>query len=140
MTVNRILLDKQLHAAFLAEGRVDPYTHEPLRAGMEIVICANCKRAFVADTWSGACPEDHGTRTLRDIPTEEFPLHFDRNARALPSNSNYVGIIVAGIVLVVIIGLLIISGNQSSAPNSNTAPMPTITVSPMPQTVTPRSP
>ena len=136
MTVNRILLDEKLHAEFLAQGRKDPYTKEPLLAGMEIVICANCKRAFDAATWSGECPGDHGTRTLREIPTEEFPSHFDRNARPQPSNSNLAGIIIGGIVLVVVISLLIISGNQSSTSNPIAAPRPTITMPPTLQTVT----
>jgi hypothetical protein len=132
VTVNRILLDEKLHAEFLAQGRKDPYTKEPLLAGMEIVICANCKRAFDAATWSGECPGDHGTRTLREIPTEEFPSHFDRNARPQPSNitpSWIIGggilsfIIVGGIALIVVIGLMMIASNQSSTSNPITAPI-----------------
>jgi len=75
---NHIKLDAQRHAAFLAEQRKDPVTKEPLRAGTEIVICANCKYAFLAENWPGQCPFCHGTSTLSDIPISSLPSQLGR--------------------------------------------------------------
>ena len=39
------------HKAFLAEGRLDPLTREPLRPGDQIIICAQCRSAFLMASW-----------------------------------------------------------------------------------------
>jgi formylglycine-generating enzyme required for sulfatase activity len=73
MAVHRIRLDAHEHATFLAENRKDPITKEPLRAGMEIVVCANDKYAFIADSWTGACPLCQCTDTLPTVPVNSLP-------------------------------------------------------------------
>jgi len=78
MAVYRIRLDSQRHAAFLAEQRRDPITHEPLRAGMEIVICAEEKFAFVADNWVDRCPLCGSSNSLLQIPPNNVPPQIGR--------------------------------------------------------------
>jgi hypothetical protein len=84
MPPHRIRLDAQRHAAFLAENRKDPITFEPLRAGMEVVLCANEKIAFIADNWPGQCPRCNCSNTLDTIPTNNFPTHLRRRNTAHP--------------------------------------------------------
>jgi len=74
-----IKLDAQRHAAFLAEQRKDPITKESLHAGIEIVICANDKIAFIADNWTGQCPICRGTATLSYIPASSLPSQLGRS-------------------------------------------------------------
>lgn len=76
---NRIRLDAQRHATFLAEQRKDPITKEPLRAGTEIVICANDKIAFIADNWPGECPICHNSNTLAYVPSNSLPSQLSRS-------------------------------------------------------------
>lgn len=73
MSDNKLVLDSNRHKAFLAEQRKDPITHEPLRAGDEIVICANDKYAFLAENWQGECPLCHHSETLSEVPSRNFP-------------------------------------------------------------------
>lgn len=84
MTTHRIILDPIHHAQFLAEGRKDPITKEPLVAGMQIVICANDNLAFISDNWQGSCPICHGTETLSQVQ-ESIQLNFTRR---VPQSSN----------------------------------------------------
>jgi hypothetical protein len=80
MTINRIRLDAQRHANFLAEERKDPITKELLRPGMEIIICAHDNIAFISENWSGECPFCHGTETLQTVPTST-ELRIGRSVR-----------------------------------------------------------
>jgi len=70
-------LDIKRHAKFLAEDRQDPITKEPLKAGDEIVICANCNTAYLRDSWnfinSGKCVCG-GTNTLNYVPGSVLEL------------------------------------------------------------------
>lgn len=84
MTTHRIKLDPIHHAQFLAEGRKDPITKEPLDAGMQIVICANDNVAFISDNWQGSCPICHGTETLSQVQAS-ITLNFTKR---VPQSSN----------------------------------------------------
>lgn len=66
--MNTIRLNSNHHRNFIAEGRKDPITHEPLKVGDEIVICSRDKIAFLADNWNGACPLCGNRGTLSDLP------------------------------------------------------------------------
>ncbi|MFH1113029.1 MAG: YARHG domain-containing protein [Pseudomonadota bacterium] len=73
MADHLIRLDEKRHAGFLAEGRQDPVTKQFLKPGMEIVICANDKIAFIHKYWTGRCPLCGGTKTLPGMPGEIVP-------------------------------------------------------------------
>lgn len=88
MAIRRIRLNRQMHAAFLAEQRKDPITKEFLCDGMEIVICANDKLAFIVGNWPGYCPYCHGTETLSDVPRNRFPDRLGRRYISTPSENN----------------------------------------------------
>jgi hypothetical protein len=66
--VFRIRLDANKHSEFLSEQRVDPVTHEILRSGNEIIVCANHGIAFLATSWQGRCPLCGSVETLAEIP------------------------------------------------------------------------
>lgn len=78
-------LHHDTHREFLAESRRDPITHEPLKAGDEIVICSNDQTAFLVDSWNGECPLCKNNRTLPYIPPT-VSLDF-RNGRHNGSHS-----------------------------------------------------
>jgi hypothetical protein len=44
-------IDKQIHSEFLKENRQDPITGDLIEEGDEVVFCAECKSAFLKDTW-----------------------------------------------------------------------------------------
>lgn len=75
-------LHKEKHIDFLNQERVDPITGDILQEGNQIVICASCKSAFLADSWlymnGKHCNQTH---TLREIPIQEI-VKFDRESRA----------------------------------------------------------
>ena len=75
VTVYRIRLDAQRHAAFLAEQRKDPVTKNPIGVGAEIVICSGDGIAFFADNWPGRCPLCGCTDTLSAVPLSRLPQH-----------------------------------------------------------------
>jgi hypothetical protein len=65
-------LDSVRHRDFLAERRLNAYTREPLRAGDEVVICANdsCGAAVSPGIWASKgnqCLSCHGTDTVAEI-------------------------------------------------------------------------
>ena len=66
--VFRIRLDAIKHSEFLSEQRIDPVTHELLRSGDEIVICAAQTIAFSSANWNGRCPLCGESETLPEIP------------------------------------------------------------------------
>lgn len=74
-------LEKEKHADFLDQERIDPITGDILEEGDQIVICASCKSAFLADSWlymnSKHCNQTH---TLREIPKQEI-VKIDRESR-----------------------------------------------------------
>jgi len=74
-------LDPNRHRSFLEERRRDPITHEPLRSGDEIVICANENIAFLATNWNGCCPRCGSANTLNNIPSSIFPNRLGRQVR-----------------------------------------------------------
>ncbi|MEM6298646.1 MAG: RDD family protein [Bacteroidota bacterium] len=62
-------LDPQKHLDFIEQEREDPVTGEFLEAGDEIVICAGCQSAFLAETWEYLGKKHcHQSRTLPAIP------------------------------------------------------------------------
>lgn len=44
-------IDQQIHSEFLKENRQDPITGDLIEEGDEVVFCAECKSAFLKDTW-----------------------------------------------------------------------------------------
>ncbi len=74
-------LEKEEHNDFLSQERIDPITGDILQEGDSIVICANCKSAFLSDSWlymdSKHCNQTH---TLREIPKQEA-VKIDRESR-----------------------------------------------------------
>ncbi len=74
-------LEKEKHDDFLKQERVDPITGDILQEGDQVVICASCKSAFLADSWSYMdykhCNQTH---TLREIPKQEA-VKIDRESR-----------------------------------------------------------
>lgn len=75
-------LQKEKHNDFLKQERIDPITGDILQEGDQIVICASCKSAFLADSWSYMngkhCNQTH---TLREIPKQEA-VKIDRESRS----------------------------------------------------------
>ena len=73
-------LEKEKHSDFLAQNRIDPITGDILQEGDQIVICASCKSAFLADSW-----EYIGRRhceqniTLKKVPRKEV-FKLDKNS------------------------------------------------------------
>ncbi|WP_338791177.1 hypothetical protein [Bernardetia sp. MNP-M8] len=62
-------LEKEKHKAFLAQNRIDPITGDALQANDKIVICANCKSAFLADSWIFMSKKHcNQNKTLKKIP------------------------------------------------------------------------
>lgn len=65
-------IDKETHADFLAQERVDPVTGEHLQSGDKVVFCAGCRSAFLLDSWAYLenrhCQQ---TQTLRAFPEKE---------------------------------------------------------------------
>ena len=49
MNIHKI--QKEKHFQFLQENRQDPITGDLISDGDEIVFCAECKSAFLKDTW-----------------------------------------------------------------------------------------
>ncbi len=79
MTIH--ILDEEKHSDFLSQERIDPITGDILEGGDKIVICASCKSAFFADSWTYMngkhCNQTH---TLREIPKQEA-VKIDRESR-----------------------------------------------------------
>ncbi|WP_338815755.1 hypothetical protein V9L05_22385 (plasmid) [Bernardetia sp. Wsw4-3y2] len=74
-------LQKEKHQDFLKQERIDPITGDILQEGDEIVICASCKSAFLADSWSYMDKKHcNQTHTLREIPKQEA-VKIDRESR-----------------------------------------------------------
>lgn len=44
-------LSHEKYSNFLAEGRHDPIIKEPFKSGDKVVICSNCKSAFLLNAW-----------------------------------------------------------------------------------------
>ncbi len=44
-------INSEEHSAFLKENRQDPITGDLIEEGDEVVFCAECKSAFLKDTW-----------------------------------------------------------------------------------------
>ncbi|MEM6299855.1 MAG: hypothetical protein AAF740_14290, partial [Bacteroidota bacterium] len=60
------------HHYILSQGRTDPVTGEPLKAGDEIVFCASCKSAFLRESWEYMGEEHCGQqKTLKYFPKAE---------------------------------------------------------------------
>lgn len=99
-------LDAKRHRAFLAENRKDPLTRELLRAGDQIVICAECKSAWLADSWR--LNNEHCTcgcfGTSREMPTLQFRKRRIRLGRRR-SKIRTVSVIVS-IAIIAIVGLI----------------------------------
>ncbi len=70
MNIHRLEAEK--HQDFLNEERIDPITGDLLQKNDKIVICANCKCAFLVDSWhyinSKHCNQTH---TLKEIPIQK---------------------------------------------------------------------
>lgn len=63
------LIDASEHRAFLEQERIDPITGETIKAGDEVVFCAACKSAFLADSWNYLEEAHCGqSDTLREFP------------------------------------------------------------------------
>lgn len=71
--MNTHRLDADEHEEFLSETRNDPYTGEPLTPGVEIVVCAGCRVAYLASSWDayGGCAHGCLDGTLEQVPTSE---------------------------------------------------------------------
>lgn len=73
MAINVIQLNREEHSDFFLQNRIDPITREPFIENDQIVICASCKCAFLADTWNNIGSTHCGqTNTLLAIPRNEF--------------------------------------------------------------------
>ncbi len=74
-------LEQEKHQDFLKQERIDPITGDILQEGDQVVICASCKSAFLADSWlymdGKHCNQTH---TLREIPKQEV-VKIDRESR-----------------------------------------------------------
>jgi hypothetical protein len=57
------LIKKNTHPQFLLEQRKDPISKEALGANDMVVICAQCKSAFMEDTWTGFLKGEHCKQT-----------------------------------------------------------------------------
>lgn len=85
-------LDPQQHEKFLTQARIDPITGDTLEAGDKIVLCAECKSAFHADSWqylgSRHCNQ---TNTLPAVPQSTSLGHFKKRSAEYYSrvNSNF---------------------------------------------------
>jgi formylglycine-generating enzyme required for sulfatase activity len=122
-------LDPDRHAAFLSECRLDPFTHEPLKAGDVIVVCSKCKSAFLLASWQ-ALGDSHcsQTETLPTLPQSQVSrfgqkvqsphavvpapasvVNLNHKAR---SNRIYLALAAIVIVLVLIISIGIITLRQ----------------------------
>jgi len=79
--MNIHILEKEKHHDFLNQDRIDPITGDILQEGDQIVICASCKSAFLADSWlymdGKHCNQ---TYTLIEIPKQET-VKIDRESR-----------------------------------------------------------
>lgn len=79
--MNIHILEQQKDSDFLKQERIDPITGDILQQGDEIVICASCKSAFLADSWlymnARHCNQTH---TLLEIPKQEV-VKIDRESR-----------------------------------------------------------
>ncbi len=65
-------LEKEKHNNFLAQNRIDPITGDLLQENDEIVICANCKSAFLIDSWEYMNQQHcNQSLTLKNIPVNE---------------------------------------------------------------------
>ena len=66
-------LEKEKHYDFLSQNRIDPITGDILQEGNQIVICASCKSAFLADSWEymGKKHCDQSI-TLTNIPSKKI--------------------------------------------------------------------
>jgi len=142
MAVYRIRLDAQRHAAFLAQQRKDPITLEPLSAGMEIVVCARERLAFIAGNWAGQCPRCQCTDTLEAIPLDTLPVYIGRRPESVVSHRGQPrrglrGIVIGTLAVAVVVCVCLVSTllrprDESSVQASPTAiqvartsPMPT---------------
>jgi len=71
MPANEHRLQPDQHAAFLAEGRVDPFSRVPFQPGAVIVRCAGCGTPFLRESWDALgrrhCGQE-GTMTRLDGP------------------------------------------------------------------------
>lgn len=65
-------INREAHADFLAQERMDPVTGECLQDGDKVVFCAQCRSAFLLDSWdyleNRHCQQ---TQTLPDFPEKE---------------------------------------------------------------------
>lgn len=90
--MNIHLLHPTKHEKFLTQSRIDPITGDTLEAGDKIVICAECKSAFHADSWAYLGNRHcNQTRTLPAIPQATSLGHFKKRSAEYYSrvNSNF---------------------------------------------------
>ncbi len=85
-------LDPQRHEKFLTQSRIDPITGDILEAGDKIVLCAECKSAFNADSWAYLGNRHcNQSNTLPAIPQTTSLGHFKKRSAEYYSrvNSNF---------------------------------------------------
>ncbi|WP_338762750.1 RDD family protein [Bernardetia sp. ABR2-2B] len=85
-------LHPRKHEKFLTQSRIDPITGDTLEAGDKIVLCAECKSAFHADSWAYLGNRHcNQTRTLPAIPQSTSLGHFKKRSAEYYSrvNSNF---------------------------------------------------
>lgn len=103
-------LNRNKHESFLADHRKDPYTKELLKTGDRIVICANCKTAYLESSWNAkghcfAIPKNcESSSTLRAVPNERSINNLDGINLAQPrKRSSPLGWIASILLIVVLI-------------------------------------
>jgi hypothetical protein len=82
LTIHTHTIDERKHGEFLKEERRDPYTHNLIKPGDEVVFCAKCQCAFLIANWEAIggkhCDQ---TQTLKEFPqTNKKRLKFKRKS------------------------------------------------------------
>jgi len=86
LTIHTHTIDKRKHREFLKEERRDPYSHNLIKAGDEVVFCAGkCQCAFLLASWEAIggrhCEQ---TQTLKEFPQTHKNVNFKR--KSVPQN------------------------------------------------------
>lgn len=79
-------LNHQEHAHVLRQNRKDPVSGDALKEGDEVVFCASCSSAFLADSWEYMggqhCNQSETLRFAPELPTEKIVLRPGKSSSA----------------------------------------------------------
>lgn len=85
-------VDPVQHERFLSEQRKDPFTKEEIKAGDRIVFCANCKSAFLYDSWQlmqgRHCNQQDTLREFVDLESIETEINERHTATSQETQSS----------------------------------------------------